>query len=298
MDLEDAVPYDEEKTLYVRRRGAIGEVIFNRPEVLNAVTPATGKVVRKAFTDLSEDDDLKVIIFRGMGRSFSTGMEVSRLGTQYFQEGEEQTKPTQRRRLGHDDRHTLDSVSILHSSKVVISEGKGHIMGISMDWFLDADITICSEGTVFGYPPSRMIAATGNTLYWMLRMGAPLHAEMTLMGRYIKAEEAFERGLINRVVPADKLEETVTAAADAVCCIPADGLAIGKFNRRVAWEILGVRASQLQTAMAHALQVQQRIDKDDWHLVRERDQHGSKGAFQRRDARFKDALARYWPEKA
>ena len=298
MNLDGAVPYDPDGYLMVRKNGPIAEVIFNRPDRLNATTPHTGKAVRRAFDDLSEDDSVKVVIFRGVGRAFTTGMEVGLLGTQYFQEGEERKKPTQRRRLGHDERHTLDSVAILHSSKVVIAEGKGYILGIGLDWFLAADICICSEETVLGHPPARMIAATGNTLYWMLRMGPALHAEMTLMGRYIKAPEAFERGLINRVVPADKLEDTVMAAAEAVCNLPADGLAIGKFSRKVAWEILGVRASQMQTSMAHALQVQQKIDPDEWHLVREREQHGIKGAYQRRDARFKETLARYWPEKA
>jgi enoyl-CoA hydratase len=297
MNLDDTVQYDDDGYVLVRKTGQIGEVIFNRPEKLNAINPRTGPAIRRAFTDLSADDDLKVIIFRGMGRAFSTGMEVGALGTQYFQEGEEHNRPTQRRRLGHDERHSLDSVSILHNTKVVIAEGKGYVLGICLDWFLDADICICEEGTVLGYPPARMIAATGNTLYWMLRMGPALHAEMCLMGRFIKAEEALERGLINRVVPADKLEETVMAAAEAVCCLPADGLAIGKFNRKVAWEILGVRASQLQTAMAHVLQVQQRVDKDEWHLVKEREIHGVKGAFQRRDQRFKDALKRFWPER-
>jgi enoyl-CoA hydratase len=226
-------------------------------------------------------------------------MEVGQLGAQYFQEGEApQKRVTQRRRLGHDERHSLDSVEILHSSKIVIAEGKGYVLGIGLDWFLCADICICAEDTVLGHPPARMIAATGNTLYWMLRMGPALHAEMCLMGRYIKADEALARGLINRVVPADKLEETVAAAAEAICHLPADGLAIGKFSRKVAWEILGVRASQMQTSMAHALQVQQRIGEDEWHLVREREQHGIKGAYQRRDARFKEALAKYWPEKA
>ena len=298
MNLDDTVAYDEEGFVLVRKRGPIGEVIFNRPERLNAVTPHTGMAINRAFSELSADDSLKVILFRGVGRAFSTGMEVGQLGTQYFNEGEEARKPTQRRRLGHDERHSLDSVAILHSTKVVIAEGKGYILGVGLDWFLDADICICEEGTVLGSPPARMIAATGNTLYWMLRMGPALHAEMCLMGRFIRAEEALERGLINRVVPADKLEETVMAAAEAVCNLPADGLAIGKFNRKVAWEILGVRASQMQTAMAHALQVQQKTEADDWHLVKEREQHGVKGAFRRRDERFKDALTRYWPEKA
>jgi enoyl-CoA hydratase/carnithine racemase len=291
--------YDEDGFVLVRRNGAVGEVILNRPDKLNATTPTTGDAISRAFKDLSADDNLKVIILRGVGRAFSTGGDVGWLGSQFRKEGEQpHQKPTQRRRLNHDELRSQDSMSILHSSKVVIAEGKGYVLGVALDWFLAADILICAEGTVLGHPPARMIAASGSTLYWMLRLGPALHAEMCLMGRYIRAEEAERRGLVNRVVPAEELEATVTAAAEAISNMPADGLAIGKYSRKVAWEILGVRASQMQSAMAHVLQVQQRIGSDEWHIVREREQYGVKGAFQRRDARFKDALKRFNPFSA
>lgn len=289
--------YDERDHVIVRKKGPIAWVIFNNPDRLNATELDTGLAIRRAFDDISEDDAIKVVIFRGEGRAFCSGGNVGWLGTQYFQEGQEgQRKPSQRRRLGHDERHSRDSDAILQCTKVVIAEGKGYVLGVGLDWFLAADILICSEGTVLGHPPARMIAATGNTLYWMLRMGPALHAEMTLMGRYIKAEEAHTRGLVNRVVPLDQLEDTVMAAAEAVCNLPADGLAIGKFNRKVAYEMLGVRASQLQTAMSHSLQVQQRLEPGEWHLVKEREKHGVKGAFKRREERFRGALQRFNPD--
>lgn len=288
--------YDERGYVLLRKRGPIAWVVLNNPDRLNATELDTAIAVKRAFDDVSEDDNIKAVIFRGEGRAFCSGGNVGWLGAQYFQEGQEKARPSQRRRLGHDERHARDSDAILQCSKVVIAEGKGYILGVGLDWFLCADILICSEGTVLGHPPARMIAATGNTLYWMLRMGPALHAEMTLMGRYIKAEEALARGLVNRVVPLEDLEATVEAAAEAVCNLPADGLAIGKFNRKVAYEMLGVRASQLQTAMSHALQVQQRLEPGEWHLVKEREKYGVKGAFQRREERFRGALQRFNPD--
>jgi enoyl-CoA hydratase/carnithine racemase len=134
-----------------------------------------------------------------------------------------------------------------------------------------------------------------STVFWMLRLGPTLHAEMTLMGRYITAEEALDRNVVNRVVPLDQLAATVRGAADAVCQMPADGLAVGKFNRKIAYDILGVRTSLLQGAMGHAMQVQQRIDEGEWHLARERAEHGTREAIRRRDQRFEEALARFKP---
>ena len=297
IDISDAVAYDNDGYVLVKREGPLAQVILNRPEKLNALLGGMGPAVRRAFLELDEDDDVKVILFRGMGRAFSTGGDMSWIGNQYGDPtGEDTRRPSQRRRLGRDDRGYRVFESILHSSKCVIAEGKGYVLGVSLDWFLGADIIICSEETVIGYPPSRMISASGvSTLYWMMRMGAALHAEITMMGRYIYAQEAYDRGLINRVVPLDQLDDTIAGAIDAVMAVPTDGLAISKFNKRVAYDILGVRSSQMQSAMGHAMQVQQRMEKDDWNLIKERQKGGHRGAISSRDARFKDALQRYNP---
>jgi enoyl-CoA hydratase len=158
---------------------------------------------------------------------------------------------------------------------------------------------VLSDDCVLGYPPARMIAASGvSTLYWMLRMGPALHAEITMMGRNIKAHEALDRNLVNRVVPKAELDSTIDAVVDAVLAIPTDGLAISKFNKRVAYDILGVRASKLQSAMGHAMQVQQRMEPGDWNLMRERNAGGARGAISSRDERFRDALLRFNPDSA
>lgn len=292
-------PVDSDGFVLMRKEGPVAEVMLNRPEKLNALIGGMGPGVRKAFLELDEDDNIKVILLRGMGRAFSSGGDMGWIGNQYSNEDDAATgrRPSQRNRLGRDDRGFRVFESILHSSKCVIAEGKGFVLGVALDWFLGADIIVCSEETVIGYPPSRMISASGvSTLFWMLRMGPALHAEITMMGRYIYAKEAYERGLINRVVPLDQLESTLAAAVDAVVAVPTDGLAISKFNKRVAYDILGVRSSQMQSAMGHAMQVQQRMEKDEWNLMRERREGGVRGAIGSRDARFKDSLQRFNPE--
>jgi enoyl-CoA hydratase len=299
-DLADAVPYDDEGRILVRRpKDWVAEVILNRPERLNALLPGMGEGIQRAMHELGDDESVKVIILRGAGRAFSTGGDMSWVGTQYTDQvpdGEKPRKPSQRSRLVRDQRAGATWDSIFHCNKVVIAEGKGYVLGVSLDWFLAADIIICSEETVLGYPPSRMIAASGvNTLYWLLRMGPALHAEITLMGRFISAGEALQHGLINRVVALSELESTVEAAADSVCNLHADGLHISKLNKRIAYEILGLRASELESMMGHTLQVQQRMEANEWNLMREREEHGVKGSFQRRDARFRDAAQRYNP---
>ena len=98
---------------------------------------------------------------------------------------------------------------------------------------------------------------------------------------------------MNRVVPLDELEATVSAAADAVCAMPADGLYISKFNKKVALDTLGVAANALQSAMGHAMQVNQRVGPDEWNLVKARANEGVRGAIASRDAPFREANLRY-----
>jgi enoyl-CoA hydratase/carnithine racemase len=186
--------------------------------------------------------------------------------------------------------------AISHSNKVVIAEGKGYIVGVALELFLCADILICAEGTRMFYPPARMAGVSNDTLFWILRMGPTLSAEMTFMGRTITAEEALERDMINRVVPLDQLEATVRAAADAVCCIPADGLAIAKYNRKAAFEILGRGADKFNSVLGHAMQMTIKLEEGEWNLNKERQEYGTKEAWRRRDARFEEALNRYKPE--
>lgn len=286
----------------VKKEGAVGEVIFNRPEQLNAFAPyESGELsesvikVREGFEALGRDDSIKVILFRGIGDAFSTGGNVATLGTMYQSPDDPPgRRPPQRRYLRVDEEVARTWEAVAYSPKVVIAEGKGYVLGVALDWFVAADIMICSEGTVLGYPPARMIAFSGmSTAYWILKMGAALHAEISLMGRYVTAEEALDRGLVNRVVPRDRLEDTVEAAAEAVCCIAADGLYIGKLNRRVAFDIMGTRVSSMQSNMGHSMQVQQRLDESEFNMFRTRAKLGAKGAWKERDARFKAALARF-----
>ena len=115
------------------------------------------------------------------------------------------------------------------------------------------------------------------------------------MGRFFRAEELLARGVLNRVVPLAQLEATTEAAAELVCGIPADGLAVGKLANRIAWEILGAEADGLLHAMSHVLQTQQKLADDEWNLFRERKDNGHKRAWQNRDSRWTDPLQRYDP---
>ena len=257
----------------VKASAPVAEIWFNRPEKKNSfVSFDIVKPLKAAFDYLDEQDDVKVILFRGVGSDFSTGGDVSAIGHMYNDNGSapeegSRKRPTQRRHLRIDEDVYKVWEAIAHSSKVIIAEGKGYVLGVALDWFLAADLIICADDTLLGYPPGRMVGYGGlNPLFWLTKMGPALHAEMTLMGRYIGAQEAYDRGVISKVVARDQLEVVVSAAAEAVCCVPADGLAIGKLSRRIAFEALGAGVSGLQSVLGHSMAVQSRVSPDEWSL--------------------------------
>jgi len=286
-------PVPNEPYATIEIKGAIGYITLNRPEKLNAFLNHETPDLEAAFRQLNEVDAVKVIVFRGRGRAFSSGHDVKDLGLQYAQ-GAPEGKPTQRSRLRVDLERRGVVEAIAKSPKVVIAEGKGYVLGGALNYYLAADILIAAEGTVFGSPPARMIG-TGGGIVTMLKLGIATSNEMQYLGRFFRAEELFARGVLNRVVPLDQLEATTEAAAELACGIPADGLAIGKLANRIAWEILGAEADGLLHAMSHVLQTQQKLGEDDWNLFRERNESGHKRAWQNRDTRWVDPLQRYDP---
>jgi len=294
MTSTDAEVQTREPYAIAEKEGPKGYVILNRPERLNAFGVGEQDQVRAAFEELDADDRIKVIIFRGKGRSFSTGHDVRDLGTQYGRAVPD-GKPTQRSRLRSDLNSRYNKEAVFQSSKVVIGEGKGYVLGGALLYYLNSDIMIAAEGTVFGSPPARMIG-TGGGIFTMLKLGIAVSNEMQFLGRYFRAEELMERGVLNRVVPLDRLEATCEAAADLVCGIPADGLAIGKLANRIAWNMLGAEASGLVGSMSHALQVQQKLGDDEWNLFSDRKDKGAKGAWQNRDSRWAELMGRYAPD--
>ena len=224
--------------------------------------------IATAFEELNgtEHEDVKAIIFRGEGRSFSSGYDVTELGTQYWEDGEDtKSRPSQRRRLHVDAQGRNVLRAVFQSRKAVIGELKGYVLGGAFEFVLGCDILIAAEGTVNGSPPARMVAAAGmSSAFSILRLGPALYSEMMLLGRFISAEEGYERGLINRVVPLEDLEDTTQAAADLASLIPADGIAIHKLQSRLAYNTLGFESALAASNMSHTLQVQQRLGEHDW----------------------------------
>ena len=185
-------------------------VTINRPERLNALHAPGNAELGEVFDDYADDDDMWVSIITGEGRAFSAGADL-----RYLAEGGGEVVRTTRGFGGLSSRFDL--------LKPVIAAVNGIAMGGGFEIALSCDIIIASENAVFALPePTVGRAALAGGLQRLPRQIGPKRAlGMILTGRRVSAQEGYEFGFVNAVVPHDKLmEETHNWANQILACGP------------------------------------------------------------------------------
>ncbi len=290
---------NEQPFVLYEKTGAILRLTLNRPDKLNAFTAKDIPAVAEAFEKAEKDDDIKIIIIRGAGKSFSAGYDMQRLGNVYLDREKEGVEayapqwagdkhPPQRVRFYHDHMAFRKNLSKFYSHKITIAQIHGYVVGGAIDWVMMCDFIIAAEGTKLYYTPARMHGPGATTaIMEILRMGPALAHEMLWLGRKIDVSEVGPRG-INSIVPQDKLEAEVERWAQALALCHKDYVYMGKETMHRVYEILGVVEGFRLAAFEHPVSVQARLEPDEWNLFKERKEGGTRGATKSRDERYKE----------
>ncbi len=186
--------------ILIERDGALATVVLNRPEKLNALTKPMWRALGEAIEALSADDTLRCIILRGAGgKSFSPGNDISEFET-------ERSNPAQAKAYGKILHHTLSALKECRQPTVALIEGL--CVGGGLEIAALCDIRICGESSRFGVPINRLGLVMAYPEIAGLRqlVGRAVTLEILLEGRVFGAAEAMEKGLVNRVVPDDRVE--------------------------------------------------------------------------------------------
>ncbi len=254
-----------ENVIY-EKDGAVARVILNRPEKAN--TQSSGLVwdFDRALRMAERDFDVKVVIVKGNGKGFCAGHVMSGApGT--YPETEEAIE-----RLGSvwRARQTLFLWPVLYLwefPKPTIAQVHGYAIGGGSYYALLTDLTIASEDAWFQNPLVQGLGFPGGQTMiepWIFgnwkRAAAYLYT-----AQKISAEEAVELGLINEVVPRERLEETVEALAAQIARAPLTTLMTTKAGIKRAWELMGLRmhwqmSTDLMTVASSAGDVQAFLD--------------------------------------
>jgi len=235
------------QTLLYRTDGAIATITLNRPESLNTIVPPMPDEVQAAVGLAVGDDQVKVIVLRGAGRSFCAGYDFAGgfhhwdseittdgawdPGKDFVMATAPSISPTQK------------FMSVWRSPKPVVAQVHGWCVGGGSDFALCADLVIASEDARIGTPYARMWGAYLSGM-WLYRLGLTRAKEYALTGKPLSGVEAAEIGLINRAVPFADLEATVREQAEQLARIPLSQLAAMKLIVNQAYENMGLAATQ------------------------------------------------------
>lgn len=270
----------------------IAHVMFNRPEKLNAFSPAMTAEFRDHMERYKDDDDVKAVIIGGNGKSFCAGHDVSTGGkvTGFAVAGHE-SNPPQRSRL----RESFEVVGertnyILLFPKVTIAMVHGYCIGAGTGIAMACDLTVVAEDAVISWEANRHGRATGSDLWAMLHLGPKKARELALIGGQLTGAEATDLGWANRSVPASELELEATRLARQVVLQPRDGLALGKATRHLEFERLGI-AGRAAFALENTLFTNIRFEDDEPSFFRDRQEFGPREAIHKLKGRYKDAAA-------
>ncbi len=183
----------------VRKEGHIAIITLNRPQVLNAFNMAMTRDFSRAIIDCRDDKDTWVLIVTGAGsRAFSAGFDLK-------EEMPHKFPPMITRGIEID--------------KPVIAAVNGDALGGGLEVALACDFRIASENARMGVPETRwgLMPGWGGTQRLPRLISPAKAAEMLLMAKIVDAKEAFDIGLVNLVVPPQKLMETAMQWAERIC---------------------------------------------------------------------------------
>jgi enoyl-CoA hydratase len=276
--------------------GSMVTLTMNKPETLNALNIEFSREIDEAITEVEQDDDVKVVVFKGSGKAFSAGYDLGRV---YFVYGggtgkaEDKTRrPSQRSRLAYDRWRSESLRRIFLLDKITIAQVHGYCIGGGLYMSLCCDMTIAAEDAKIGHSEQRL-GFSGAMYVFPIEIaliGQKRARELLLTGKLIDGKEAERIGLVNQVVPPDQLEAETRKLARSMTLLPRDGIAIGKAAARLAYDSMGLSSAFGQGYLGHTLFTNIRYEPGEFNFIKRRRDVGMREAVKERDARYKGLI--------
>ena len=229
--------------------GAIATITNDNPDKHNAFDDEMDAALFEILGELRTRRDLRVVIWRGEGRSFSSGRDVGSIGV-----AKTELSHHELMRRGHRGIQQLWELD-----QPVLVACKGWVMGGSFQRALLCDVRVAAEGTRFRLPELThgVIPDTGGVAVLHQMCGPGVVSDLVLTGRVMEVDEAVAHGIVSRVVPADELDDAVREMAEQIARTPTIAV---KLAREV---IRHLSLPQLRASMADELVYQTTLNKSD-----------------------------------
>jgi len=186
------------ETLILRVEPPLVWIFLNRPEKLNSINSTMVKELNRVLDEIEEDDRIRVLIISGLGRAFCAGADISEFPG---------ISPFKAMVLSRKLQQLFTKFE--YYSKPIIAAINGYALGGGLELALACDLRIATENSELGQPEINigLIPGAGGTQRLPRLIGISKAKELIYTGDRINANEAYKIGLVDRVVPYNKLEE-------------------------------------------------------------------------------------------
>src|SRR3954470_19081180 len=206
-------------TIEYATEGRVALITLNRPERLNAWTPAMASEQAAAIAAANDDPSVGAIVMTGAGRGFCAGADMD----ETFRTRLQGTAPGGTTAEGSGGMPAdIDWVGLMRASKPLIAAVNGAAVGVGMTMILPFDVIVASDRARFGmlFVKVGLVPELASTHFLVQRVGFGRASEMCLTAALYGGEVAERMGLADRVVPHDELVPAAVALAEQMASNP------------------------------------------------------------------------------
>jgi enoyl-CoA hydratase len=271
----------EYKELILEKKPPIAYITLNRPEKLNTLSPNIMMELNDAALDIWDDHEIRTFVVKAAGPSFCAGFDVSQIDITRSGEAAEELGDDTTAGVRHRRRKEPWSISmarlqnpkrggtttqggandwmpnIWNNPKISIAQVHGYCLGAGLILANACDLVVASEDALFAYPPIRYGSSVIFSILPPWFLGVRKLKEMAYTGDMIDSHDAYNCGLVNRVMPIDELEEEVNRLARVSANVPYPAnelskIAINNYVDTVLFRDFGIKWAQSLNAQMEA----------------------------------------------
>lgn len=190
------------ETMAWEKDGKIARVLFNRPQFLNAMSNQATIDINTVADAIAEQDDVRVVVVTGTGRSFSTGIDLKQLSTDQIE-------------MVYHHRWERALRIFETMEKIVIVGIKEYCLGGGLQLALACDIRVAADNAILGLPAIKESLIPGLGTYRLSHyVGLGRAKRLVLSGENVNAQDAYAIGLVDYVVPLAEFETRLEELVD------------------------------------------------------------------------------------
>ena len=232
--------------------GNVCTLTMDRPEVANAQNTQLIDDLDAAFDAAGADDEVRVVVLTGAGRHFSSGHDLKALVGDVEADEWRQMRDTPEGKFEHEKVMYFDRcLRILEFPKPTIAAVNGSCVAAGLMLACMCDLIVAADDAVFSNPVLRMTGAAVEILVEPWEMPPRKAKEFLLAAEKFTADEAERLGMVNRVVPADRLLAEAHELAERVAKVPPATAQVVKRSINKTLDLMGQRDAWDYHFMAH-----------------------------------------------